>query len=461
MSNNERPEELIVAGAQQAEESQGTSHDLEGLHRTSSEENNNNGESTTGLSHFPRLAPVTRPARDLRSAPRTRARNIPGELPLLWDLPEPVSIIARTTPPGHRVRLSRIPRAQRAPPSVIEHAQILLLDPPDIVSDSILRVLENAATGFPSHFGMTSAEIAAARNEARVLSTTLNTPLDTINTIMNWREEELNTGRPHPRDPLDPNRATVAWQVDDMPAAPGQPDVQIRRLDLAVSTEELLSTSTGVVGGMEDREEGDRPRFNSLLPIFHDVTERLGEDSRVRIAEIAELGHEVRALRAQATELGEEHTKGQRRPENTVQGVDPDAEYGERRLRRHQAFNEDALLVFPELRSIAEFGADASSHSLPTSLTVGTIDALQGRRTQARANFHNRSPRRRDYRSDAEIIQADEDAEDEAELGGYEIGQNDLQGFGTSVDLDAMLEAQEELREEHRLWGPRVDWWHE
>ncbi|KAK1813940.1 hypothetical protein LTR12_011689 [Friedmanniomyces endolithicus] len=148
--------------------------------------------------------------------------------------------------------------------------------------------------------------------------------------------------------------------------------------------------------------------------------------------------------------------------------ADNDAAYAERRLQRERAADDSGHLQelwrSTDLEDTHDSDSDADLVLVDPPSRDGQVHHLQGDRVelsnaQARATMRlNSFLGGRDYRSNAEIIQDEEDLEDEYELGGYDLGLYNLQGLALSVNVDQVLAAQEELWEEHERWCSAVDW---
>ncbi|KAK5707266.1 hypothetical protein LTR17_020840 [Elasticomyces elasticus] len=484
-------------------------------------------------------------------------------------------IVGETRPatPGEGA-LSHIPPEERAPPLVIEHAQMLLHNPPLVVPLSILRVLRNAAAGLPSWHGMTHEEIAAAQNDVRDLSEVMNSSLNRLVHIINWRTEEL-TGEPHPRGPLDPDRLSVAWQTNDRQPRSGEPARVIRRLEGQPSDPDdysgfmghvrarqglpigRYSDFEGTAGSSVDRatlpaaDDGDLPtpqlqearaetpdlgdgvwdteyghcrRYLENVSGLNQVgVERSGwrelarglrdsiatidwfsvleavtniadgvrifdntttAERELLICDLAEFagarpGDQIVPLVFQSF-LHEEEQELRR---EEIRALD-DA-YAERRARRDTARNlstrhgvraeldthqyeairqarEEQInrLVVDLITSVdgaSDPGAPESTGPRPMFMRLGEGGDLV--EVEVSDSLEDTSSGERGYLTDAEIIQDEEAAEDDIELMGLEMGINDLQGLRLSVDIEAMVEAHNELLLEDRLYGPGVDWW--
>ncbi|KAK5722730.1 hypothetical protein LTR15_005962 [Elasticomyces elasticus] len=509
--------------------------------------------------------------------------NAPGRLPLLWGYTEQesrtvVAMRAMPVAPGENV-LNDIPAHERAPPLVIEHAQILLHNTPEIVPLTVSRILGNAAAGLPSWFGMTSEEIAAAQNDVRDLAEVLNSSLDVLLHIMNWRTEEL-TGEPHPRGPLDPNRGTVAWQVNDRSPRGGEPvrriggpasgtdnldefvqEVRERqgapvarfqdvgetagspgRGGIGLSYEYRLSSPhTSRTATPQPQEESDAARIAIEEP-RGEVTESEYWRSRTELEAGSGLDYiegdradwpmlarrllsnlranewldisqalisiavgdtifatsrrdEREDLLRDLAEFARSHPGNQivplvfqsflpeedlelRREEDRAH----DDAYAERRARREDArdlgirragfdTHQYEAVVQAHEEQISRFLVDlitsvdaASDPDAPDPTEPRTLLMRLGEggdlvEMEISEIAEGSLSRQRGYRTDAELVQDDEAAEDGIELMGIEMGINDLQGLSLSVDIEAMVEAHNELLLEDRLYGPGVDWW--
>ncbi|KAK4945057.1 hypothetical protein LTR10_015735 [Elasticomyces elasticus] len=507
-----------------------------------------------------------------------RFSNTPGELPLLWGYSEQeitTMIVGETRPatPGEEA-LSHIPPEERAPPLVIEHAQISLHNPPLVIPLSILRVLRNVAAGLPSWQGMTHEEIAAAQNDARDLSEVMNSSLDRLVYIMNQRMEEL-TGEPHPRGPLDPDRLSVAWQTNDRQPRSGEPARVVRRLEgLPFDLDDYggfmehvrarqglpigrYSDFGGTAGSSVDRatlhaaDDGDLPTAQlqearaEMPDQGHGVwdteyghcrryletgsgldqvgVERLGwrelarglRDSLATIEwfsvleAIINIADGVRILDNTTTaereqlicdlaEFAGAHPGDQvvplvfqsflREEEQEVHREEVrarDDEYAERRARRdtarsqstrhgvragfdpHQyeavvhAHEEQINRLLVDLITSADGASDPPARGTtgPRTLLMRLGEGGDLVEIEVSGSPEDSSSGQRESRTDAEIVQDEEDDEDDIELMGLEMGINDLQGLTLSVDIEAMVEAHNELLLEDRLYGPGVDWW--
>ncbi|KAK5678137.1 hypothetical protein LTS10_009307 [Elasticomyces elasticus] len=506
--------------------------------------------------------------------------NLPGELPLLWGYPEQeviTMIVGETRPatPGEGA-LSHIPPEEWAPPLVVEHAQMLLHNPPSVVHLSILRVLRNAAAGLPSWHGMTQEEIAAAQNDVRDLAEVMNSSLNRLVHIMNWRIGEL-TGEPHPRGPLDPDRLSVAWQTNDRQPRSGEPARVVRRLEGQPSDPEdysgfmehvrarqglpigRYSDFGGTAGSSVDRatlhaaDDGDLPtpqlqearaetpdlgdevwdteyghcrRYLENVSGLNQVgVERSGWRELARglrdsiattewfsvLEAVTNIADGVRIFDNTTTaerellicdlaEFAGAHPGDQivplvfqcflREEEQEVHREEVrarDDEYAERRAWRdiarnrstrhgvraeldphqyeavRQAREEQINRLLVDLITSADRASDppATGTTGPRTLLVRLGEGGDLVEIEVSEAPEDRSSGERGYLTDAEIVQDEEAAEDDIELMGLEIGITDLQGLSLSVDIEAMVEAQNELIEDDRLYGPGVDWWRE
>ncbi|KAK3620205.1 hypothetical protein LTR56_023552 [Elasticomyces elasticus] len=507
--------------------------------------------------------------------------NAPGQLPLLWDHTEQQTrtVVAMRAIPiaSSESVLTDIPAHERAPPLVIEHAQILLHKTPAIVPLSVLQILGNTAAGLPSWFGMTSEEIAAAQNDVRDLAEVLNSSLDVLLHIMNWRTEEL-TGEPHPRGPLDPNRGTVAWQVNDRSPRGGEPvrrigglasgtdnfdefvqevrerqgvpvarfqdvgeragrgaiglsyeyrlssphasrtptpqpqeEADVARIVFQEPGNELMETQYWrsrrelEAGSGLDYIEGNRADWRELarrllnnLPanmwleilqaltniangdtLFANPTSDEREDLICDLAQFAQAhpGDQSVPLVFQSFLLEED-------PETHREAIRArDDAYAQRRARRDNARNVSTRRGARPTSDIERMAIQAQEEHI-NELLVALITSVDGASdpdapttTGPRTLLmrlgeggdlveievsdppEDGSSGQRGYRTDAEIVQDEEAAEDDIELMGLEMGINDLQGLTLSVDIEAMVEAHNELLLEDRLYGPGVDWW--
>ncbi|KAK4901284.1 hypothetical protein LTR27_001841 [Elasticomyces elasticus] len=507
-----------------------------------------------------------------------RLQSAPGELPLLWGDPEPevITVVVGEVRPvtPDEDALSDIQPEERAPPLVIEQAQMLLHNAPSIVPESILRVLRNASAGLPSWHGMTYHEIAVAQNDVRDLAEVMNSSLNRLVHIMNWRVEEL-TGEPHPRGPLDPDRVSVAWRTNDRPPRTGEPAQVVQRLEgRATSTEDYnrfvqhvrarqgrpinrFSDSGGTSGSSEDRatlhaaDDGDlatpQPQeARAETPDLGDGTWDTEYGHCRRYLETGSGHDQVGVERSGWRELARglrdslattewfsvleavtNIADGVRIFDNTTTaerellvcdladfaGAHPgdqivplvfqsflreeeqelhreevrarDDTYAERRARRDTARNSSTRHGFRtewdtyQYEAVRRAREEQINRLLVDSITSadGASDpaapGTTGPRTllmrlgeggdlveiEVSGSPEDSSSGQRDYRTDAEIVQDEEAAEDDIELMGLDMGIDDLQGLSLSVDIEAMVEAQNELIEEDRLYGPGVDWW--
>ncbi|KAK5708774.1 hypothetical protein LTR17_020374 [Elasticomyces elasticus] len=507
--------------------------------------------------------------------------NAPGELPLLWGCPSQrllAALAMRTflgllAPPSEDA-LRDIPLEERAPPLVIEHARILLCNPPLYVPQSILRVLRNAAAGLPSWDGLPHEEIATTQLDGYYLCELMNSSLDSLLDVMNWRLQELMTNMPHSRGPLDPFRGTVPWQINDRPLRPGEPAPSFQSLDGAADAEDFVRYVQGVsarrraemaAGQSVDEEPNSTVRRATLHVTDHgDLATPQLQEARAETPDLGdglwdtEYGHcrrylentsghdQVGVKRSGWRELARglrdslattewfsvleavtNIADGVRIFDNTTTaerellicdlaefaGAHPgdqivplvfqsflheeeqelhreeirarDDAYAERRARRDTARNLSTRHGFHaewdthQYEAVRRAREEQINRLLVDSITSadGASDppapGTTGPRTllmrlgeggdlveiEVSGSREDSSSGQRDYRTDAEIVQDEEAAEDDIELMGLEIGINDLQGLSFSVDIEAMVEAQNKLIEEERLYGSGVDWW--
>lgn len=161
---------------------------------------------------------------------------------------------------------------QRAPPLIVEHAQILLHNPPEFVPDSILRVLENATAGYPSFFGMTPEDMSMVLNDAQWLYGMMNSRLDSLTRIMTWRAQELTAGSQvwALYTLLDPTRGTVAWHFDDAPTSVGPRTQAVGRLpgpyveDIRTYTNRIQSRQEAMAAQLQASREAPEIRREVL-----------------------------------------------------------------------------------------------------------------------------------------------------------------------------------------------------
>ncbi|KAK0247876.1 hypothetical protein LTS09_016976 [Friedmanniomyces endolithicus] len=400
MTDNEPSEESTTTGAQIAEVTLGTFRDANSPRLTSDGEHAHNDEIAASADRDSTAASVAPSDRRTLPVPRTRPMNLPGQLPLLWDPPEPVEDV---------------------PTIVIQHNQIILQYPSVDIPDTVEHVFDDSAV-FAS-----LPILRVPRDERAVWRDRAAALLDpnAHNAMWLWIVEALanvTNGRLPSWEPDD--RRDILDQIQRIRARSPQSDGFPSEL-MAVICQALIW-------------EADRTiSFSEVFP--------LPPESFVTI------------------------DPGVPSTSQVVDGnADDDAAYAQRRFRRVRAADDSEhwqeLRQSADLEDTLDSSSDADLVLVDPPPRVGPVHHLQGHQSEL-SNAEAREAMRlnsflggRDYRSDAEIIQEEEDVEDENELAGYDLGLYNLQGIALSVNLDRVLEAQEELWEEHERWCSAVDW---
>ncbi|KAK0957927.1 hypothetical protein LTR91_021605 [Friedmanniomyces endolithicus] len=411
MADNDGPEDLV--DNLNAEATLGTSPDAASLHPTNDEEDAPDNGSVPNIDgSYYIIGFVTPPTRHARSVRGERTVNRTGQLPLLWDPPEPTGHAASAAERVHNTTEVHVTTLESSAPEEVTRRAISNrvrrppLETPENLSAPFLTIrhdhirLQRPRHSMPSHhpldvchelfrgFVLESGPDLVGREQwradARALLTTRERPdmhprvLDALVTI-------ASDGYPYASGLA---RNALLDEVQSMRAMSPEPD--------SYSSQLMAVISQTLIWELEDRDP-DFPMFQPTRNLF------TAPDSTVSA-----------------------------RPEGIAIDLrDNDASYAARRQQR-----EWAAAAFPEYPS-SEDG-------------ISTIHV-----TSPAPPAHTRG---RDYRSNAEIIQDEEDLEDEYELGGYDLGLYNLQGLALSVNVDQVLEAQEELWEEHERWCSAVDW---
>ncbi|KAK0939637.1 hypothetical protein LTR29_008763 [Friedmanniomyces endolithicus] len=406
MADHDQPED--PTDTLNAEATLGTSPYADDLHPTRDEEPAPDNGSVPIIDDSYYILGFVTPPSHRRALPvsRNRPMNLPGQLPLLWDLPQPMGYVASAATPVHSATLdpsnpeevtrralsdrirgppSEIPGILRVPFLTIQHDNIRLqrADRPDEECYELFRgfVLESGP-----YLYVPRVDRAQRRADARALLVTYERPA-MHDCVLNALTTIANDGFPFGTGLA---RRALLDEVQSMRALSPEPDSYGSQL-MAVISQTLMC-------------EADR-RSDAHLSLYPPSRDLFTPDSAVpgRPAGIA------------------------------IDLSNDDASYAATREQR-----DWAAAAFPDVQEtpeITNFNTINASDPAPSANTGG-----------------------RDYRTDAEIIQEDEDVEDENELAGYDLGLYNLQGLALSVNLDRVLEAQEELWEEHERWCSAVDW---
>ncbi|KAK1812174.1 hypothetical protein LTR12_013447 [Friedmanniomyces endolithicus] len=400
MTDSDPSEQSTAPGAQNTDVARDDSHESDGPHLTSRGEHAHHIETATSVDHHSTAASVTSPTHDARPVPSNRPTNLPGQLPLLWDPPEPV---------------------EHVPTIVIHHTQIILHYPSVDIPDTVEHVFDDSAV-FASLPVLRVPRDERADWRARALA--LLDP-SAHHSIWLWIVEALANII---------NGRLPSWASDD-------------RWDILDEIQRMRAQSLEPSG------------FPSELMAVISQALIWEADRTVSLSELFPLPSENFVTRDPGVPSASQVIEGD---------ADDDAAYSERRRRRDRASGYSG-----HVQELGRSTDREDTHDSDSDADLVLVDApsrdglghhLQGDQVgltnaEARATMRiNSLLGGRDYRSNAEIVQDEEDEEDECELGGYDSGLYNLQGLALSVDLDRMLEAQEELWEEHERWCSAVDW---